>query len=168
MAATITLLILDVDGVLTDGTLPFDGDGQTTKTFHVRDGAALRAWRDQGGRIALLSARASDAVRRRAAELGIGAVVQGATDKLAAYDELRRQFDVGDEAVCYVGDDWADASVMKRCGLPIAVADAASAIKRIAQVVTRRPGGRGAVADAVECALRRNGTWTAVLRSAGL
>jgi 3-deoxy-D-manno-octulosonate 8-phosphate phosphatase (KDO 8-P phosphatase) len=163
MNATVSLLILDVDGVLTDGRLAFDAQGQTVKTFHVRDGGALRLWKQAGGRTALLSSRASPAVARRAEELGIDAVVQGANDKLSAYDSLCRRFGVGDAEVCYVGDDLVDLAVMRRCGLPIAVADAAAAVKRQADFVTRRGGGRGAVAEVVERLLRRNGQWEAAM-----
>jgi len=163
----ISLLILDVDGVLTDGSLPFDREGNAVKSFFVRDGSAIKMWRDAGGKVALLSGRDSPAVAARARDLGIEAVVQGAPEKLAAYESLCRRFGVTDTAVCYAGDDLPDLPPMQRCGLPIAVADAAPAVKRIAAYVTNRAGGRGAVAEIVERLLRMAGRWDEMLTKAG-
>ncbi len=151
---TISLLILDVDGVLTDGTLPFEGGGNVTKVFHVRDGSALKRWHEAGGRTALLSGRQSPATAARAAELGIDAVIQSAGDKLPAFDDICRRFGATDGECCYVGDDLADLGPMRRAGLSIAVADAASSVKRAATFVTRSNGGRGAVAEVIEMLLR--------------
>jgi len=163
----ISLLILDVDGVLTDGSLPFDRDGNSVKAFFVRDGSALKLWRDAGGRVALLSGRESPAVATRARELGIEAVVQGAAHKLAAYESLKQRFGVEDSALCYVGDDWPDLQPMARCGLPVAVADATPTVKRAAKLVTNRPAGRGAVAEVVERLLRLTDRWDEMLSKVG-
>lgn len=153
------LLILDVDGVLTDGDLPFDERGCEDRTFFVQDGAALAAWRRAGGRFALLSGRTAAAVTRRAAELKADEVLQGIDDKLAAFRGLCEKLGVRPDDVCYVGDDWADLPVMRACGTPIAVANAIPAVKREAVRVTRRRGGAGAVAEVVEHLLRRAGRW---------
>ncbi len=163
----ISLLILDVDGVLTDGSLPFDRDGNTVKAFFVRDGSALKMWREAGGKVALLTGRESPAVATRARELGIEAVVQGAADKLAGYESLKKRFNVDDAAVCYVGDDWPDLVPMSRCGLPVAVADATPTVKRAAKLITNRPAGRGAAAEVVERLLRHAGCWDEMLSKVG-
>lgn len=154
MHDVIALLIIDVDGVLTDGSLPFDRGGNTHKSFHVRDGSALRRWIDAGGKVALLSGRSAPAVSARAAELGIDAVVQGAGDKRAPYETLKQRFGVADSAICYVGDDAADLAPMSRAGLSVAVGDALPAVKRAAMWVTRAAGGRGAVAEVIDRLLR--------------
>jgi 3-deoxy-D-manno-octulosonate 8-phosphate phosphatase (KDO 8-P phosphatase) len=163
----VSLLILDVDGVLTDGSLPFGEVGTAAKTFFVGDGSAIKMWRDAGGRAALLSGRESPAVAARARELGIDAVIQGASDKLAAYESLCGKLGVADAAVCYVGDDLPDLPPMRRCGLPVAVANAHPAVKRVAAYVTRRSGGRGAAAEVVERLLRATGRWDELLTKAG-
>lgn len=167
MSATISLLLLDVDGVLTDGSLPFVGAETAGKVFHVRDGSALKLWQRQGGRVAILSGRDSPMVAARARELGIEDVVQGASDKGAAYDALSRRLGIHDAEVCFVGDDLPDLPVLRRVGLPVAVADAASPVKRVATFVTRAPGGRGAAAEVVEYLLRRAGRWDDAMRSVG-
>lgn len=163
----ISLLILDVDGVLTDGSLPFDRDGNNVKAFFVRDGSALKMWRDVGGRVALLTGRESPAVATRARELGIEAVVQGAADKLAGYESLKERFNVDDAEICYVGDDWPDLAPMSLCGLPVSVADATPTVKRAAKLVTNHPAGRGAVAEVVERLLRSTGRWDGMLSKVG-
>lgn len=153
----ITLLMLDVDGVLTTGALPYDGDGNVVKSFHVQDGAGMRAWRLAGGVAAIVSGRESPAVRRRAEDLGISLVWQGVADKLPVFEALCRDVGVRPEAACVVGDDTLDLAPMKVCGYPIAVANAVPAVKRAARFVTRRRGGEGAVREAIDRLLRLNG-----------
>lgn len=161
----IELLILDVDGVLTHGTLAYDAEGQRQKTFHVHDGGAIRLWRESGGHCAIISGRKSPAVESRARELGIDFVTQGVTDKIPAYVETCRSLGVEDRAVSYVGDDLLDLEPMRRCGYPIAVAGADPLVKRAARYVTRRAGGEGAVREAIERLMRFNGTWSLELRN---
>lgn len=158
-ATAIRLLILDVDGVLTRGDIAPDADGDRGKTFHVRDGHAIKLWQRAAGKVAILSGRRSDHVDRRAAELGIALVRQGASDKLAMFPELLEEAGCRAVETAYVGDDLPDVPIMGRCGLAIAVADAAAEVKRAAHHVTRRPGGCGAVAEAVEWLLRRQDQW---------
>jgi 3-deoxy-D-manno-octulosonate 8-phosphate phosphatase (KDO 8-P phosphatase) len=157
--ASIKLLILDVDGVLTSGELPYDADGNEIKTFYVQDGGAIRLWQTCGGTAAILSGRQSPAVIARAKDLGINFVIQGVADKLPAYEGLCRQAGASDQETAFIGDDFLDLPPMRRCGYPIAPANAVPMVKRAARYVTRRPGGRGAVAEAVERLLRHNGTW---------
>lgn len=160
----VELLVLDVDGVLTEGGIVYGTGGEPPwagewKQFHVRDGSGLKAWRDAGKRAALLTGRRSRTVEVRAAELGIATVVQGATDKGAALDRLLTELDVRPEQVACVGDDTADVALFRRCGLAVAVADACTEAVAAAHHVTLRGGGRGAVREVVERILRCQGLW---------
>jgi len=158
--APIKLLILDVDGVLTDGRLVFGPDGEISKTFHARDGCALKLWGASGGKIAILSGRSHQALPPRAKELGIELVHTGIADKLAAYDTILTEASCGDDNVAYVGDDYPDMGPMRRCAFPVAVANASPSVKRISWYVTKLRGGRGAVAEVIELLLRGQGRWT--------
>lgn len=162
--AAIKLLILDVDGVLTTGSLSYDAAGDETKVFQVQDGAAIRLWQAAGGSVAIISGRRSSAVIARARDLGISCVEQGVADKLAAYRMVRDSHGLTDDETSVVGDDLLDLGPMQRCAYPIAVANAIAQVKRAARYVTRRRGGEGAVAEAVERLLRLNGAWLEVLR----
>ncbi|HVP12827.1 MAG TPA: HAD hydrolase family protein [Phycisphaerae bacterium] len=163
----IRLLILDVDGVLTDGRLPYEGRGNEIKAFHVQDGAAIRRWQAVGGLVAIISGRQSPAVVCRAKDLGIAHVEQGVADKSPVYERICTLTGAGDEAVAVVGDDLMDLEPMRRCGYPIAVANALAQVKRAARYVTRRRGGDGAVGEAIERLMRHNGIWPEVVRRFG-
>jgi 3-deoxy-D-manno-octulosonate 8-phosphate phosphatase (KDO 8-P phosphatase) len=163
-AARIELLLLDVDGVLTDGALVYTDAGAELKRFHVRDGSGLKLWRDAGKRAAIVSGRNSPAVDRRAAELGITPVRQGCADKLPAFEAILAETGLRPEQVCAVGDDLPDLPVLLRCGLAVAVADACSEVRAEAVYVTAVPGGHGAVRDAVEWLLKLRGEWDALVR----
>jgi 3-deoxy-D-manno-octulosonate 8-phosphate phosphatase (KDO 8-P phosphatase) len=165
---SIALLILDVDGVLTDGGLPYSADGNEIMHFHVQDGGAIRLWQRMGGVVALLSGRTSPAVAARAKDLGISLVLQGVADKLPAYEELCRTVGFTDTRVCVMGDDLLDVPPMQRCGYSVAPSNALPVVKRVATYVTRQRGGAGAVAEAVERLLRLNGTWSAAMRQTGV
>ena len=156
----IRLLILDVDGVLTDGGLSFGPDGEIAKTFHARDGYAIRLWQSVGGKAAILSGRRSRPVEARAAELGIGCVRMGILNKLTAFEEILSWAGCNESEAAYVGDDLPDLPVMERCGFPVAVSDASPEVKRVARYITGRPGGRGAVAEVIELILRKQGRWS--------
>ncbi len=158
-ALTIELLLLDVDGVLTDGSVVYIDDGRELKRFHVRDGSGLKLWRAAGKRAAIVSGRSSHAVERRAAELGICPVLQGRDDKIVAFEEVLTLTGLKPEQVCAIGDDLPDVPVLRRCGLAIAVADACREARDAAHYVTAVPGGRGAVRDAIEWLLKLQGRW---------
>jgi len=155
----IELLLLDVDGVLTDGSVTYTDDGREIKSFHVRDGSGIKAWQRSGKRVAILSGRSSPAVNRRATELGIELVVQGADDKLVALRRILEETGLRADQVCAIGDDLPDLPVLMACGLGIAVADAVKELKEAAAFVTNTPGGRGAVREAIEWLMRGQGTW---------
>jgi 3-deoxy-D-manno-octulosonate 8-phosphate phosphatase (KDO 8-P phosphatase) len=149
--------------VLTDGRVTYVDNGLEIKSFNVRDGSGLKFWRRAGGRVAILSGRSSPAVGRRAKELGIDPVVQGADEKLPAFARILRETGMSPDQVCAVGDDLPDLPVLTRCGLAVAVADAAAEVRSIAHLVTGSPGGRGAVREVVEWLMRGQGTWDRVV-----
>lgn len=164
-AARIRLLLLDVDGVLTDGRIVYADDGTEVKRFHVRDGSGLKFWRDAGKRAAIVSGRSSPAVTRRAAELGIAPVHQAQGDKLPAFERVLAEVGVTGAEVCAVGDDLPDLPVLLRAGLAVAVADAAPEVRAAADFVTAAPGGAGAVREAIEWLMKLTGEWARVVES---
>jgi 3-deoxy-D-manno-octulosonate 8-phosphate phosphatase (KDO 8-P phosphatase) len=161
--ARIELLVLDVDGVLTDGRVVYTAAGDEVKSFHVRDGSGLKYWRQSGKKVAILSGRASPAVDRRAAELGITTIVQGVGEKLPAFRRILNDLGLRPDQACAVGDDLPDLPVLRHCGLGVAVADAVPELKAAAAHVTTAAGGHGAVREAVEWLMRGQGTWAAVV-----
>ncbi len=156
-AAHIRLVIFDVDGVLTDGGLHFDEQGQENKVFHSRDGHGLKMLQQGGVELAIISGRRSEAVTHRMNGLGIHHVYQGQRDKLPAYRELLASLDVVPTQVAYVGDDVVDLPIMLRVGLAVAVADAHDLVKKHAHWQTTHPGGRGAARDVCELILEAQG-----------
>ena len=162
-AARVRMLVLDVDGVLTDGRLYFDNHGNEMKAFYTRDGLGMKALQKQGVTLALITGRTSDIVARRAASLGIGHVFQGREDKLGTFMELLKATDVGAPEVCYAGDDWIDIPVLDRAGLAVTVPDADAVVKSHAHWVTSRPGGLGAVREICDLVLAAQGLDQAVL-----
>jgi 3-deoxy-D-manno-octulosonate 8-phosphate phosphatase (KDO 8-P phosphatase) len=157
----IELLVLDVDGVLTDGRIIHGSGGLELKEFHVRDGSGLKLWHLAGKRAGIITGRSSPMVDVRAAEMGIAFVTQGAAEKIAAYRSLLEQSGVSAKAACYVGDDVPDLPPMRQSGLAVAVADACAEVRAAAHYITRNPGGRGAVREVVELILRCQGNWPA-------
>ena len=165
--SAIDLLIVDVDGVLTDGGIIYSDDGAELKQFHVRDGSGLKIWQFVGKRSALITGRRSKVVDVRAAELGIDPVIQGAPEKLPPYRDLLRAGGWRAEQVCCVGDDVPDLALLRNCGLAVAVADAAPEVVAAAHHVTRAAGGRGAVREAIELILRCQGHWQRLMERYG-
>jgi len=155
----IRLLVLDVDGVLTEGAVVHGTGGLEIKGFHVRDGSGLAFWRQTGRRSAVITGRSSPIVEHRAEEVGIEFVFQGAADKLKVYHGLLKQTVVMPSEVCYIGDDLADLGVLRHCGLAAAVADSCPEVRNEAHYITRTPGGRGAVREVIELVLRCLGEW---------
>jgi 3-deoxy-D-manno-octulosonate 8-phosphate phosphatase (KDO 8-P phosphatase) len=157
--AAISLLLVDVDGVLTDGVIAIDDRGVETKHFHVRDGTALALWRKLGRPAAILSGRKAEAVEHRARELGIAPVIQGVGDKGEPFRGLIRDLGIEAKQVCYVGDDLADLPVLLAAGLAACPSDAATEVREAAHLVLGTPGGRGAVREVVEVILKHQGLW---------
>lgn len=163
--APLKAIILDVDGVLTDGRVHIDPTGREIKVFHTRDGIAHKWLIEQGFHLAWLSGRSSVANERRAAALGVRHLVQGTSEKLTPYEDLKRSFGVTDEEVCFMGDDLLDLPVMTRAGFAVTVPDAPDEIRAVAHHVTSAPGGRGAVRELAELVLKSRELWQNVMKA---
>ena len=163
-AARVRLLVLDVDGVLTDGRLYFDSQGNEMKAFYTQDGLGLKAVQGAGITLALISGRASRMVTDRASALGIEHVYQGRKEKLGAYLDLLAKTGCSDEQTCFIGDDWIDLPLLARAGLAVTVPEAVPAVLARAHWVTTRSGGLGAVRELCELLLDAQGHSEAVLQ----
>ena len=155
----IELLALDVDGVLTDGALIIHADGSESKCFNTLDGHGIRMWQRAGLKVALISGRASEPTRRRAEQLQIEYVFEDCHDKLPVFEKLLEQIGLSPEKAAYVGDDLTDLPLIRYAGFGVAVANAVDEVKRYADYVTTRPGGRGAVREVIEHILKNSGRW---------
>jgi 3-deoxy-D-manno-octulosonate 8-phosphate phosphatase (KDO 8-P phosphatase) len=159
-AARIRLLLMDCDGVLTDGRLWLLENGDERKSFNVKDGLGLELFHRAGLQTGIISGRTSSALERRARDLGVAFVRQGAQDKIRVFEELIAQAGVAESEVAFVGDDLADIAIMQRSEFAVAVADAAAETRSIAHYVTRANGGQGAVREVVEIILKAQGRWS--------
>jgi 3-deoxy-D-manno-octulosonate 8-phosphate phosphatase (KDO 8-P phosphatase) len=163
-AARVRLLLLDCDGVLTDGRItPVEG-GEELKSFHTRDGHGLVMLHRAGLRSGIISGRTSRLVELRAADLGISYVRQGALNKVEVFESLLAEAGVEPEGVAYVGDDVVDIPLMRRCGLGVAVADATPDTRDAAHHVTQLSGGHGAVREVCELILKAQGLWDELMK----
>lgn len=162
-AQKIKLLILDVDGVLTDGSIILDDTGNELKAFHVRDGHGIKMLMRAGVHVALVTGRYSKVVGRRAQELGIREIFQRCFDKRVAYRELAEKYSLLDSEIAYVGDDIVDIPVLKRSGFPVTVADAEIEVRKCARMVTKKAGGRGAVREVCDLLLKARGLWKGII-----
>lgn len=161
----VRLLVLDVDGVLTDGRLRLDGRNPEPKVFHVRDGFALRQWTTTGHHVAIITGRSSPAVVARASELGIESVHQGVGDKRPVLESLQQTFGCSPAQTAVMGDDLPDLPMLRMCGYPMAPADAVAEIRNAAAYVTAARGGFGAVREGIERLMRASGAWAEVVRA---
>ena len=158
-ASRIKLLLMDCDGVLTDGRLWLTDDGDEQKSFNTHDGLGLSLLHRAGLKSGIITGRSSRAVARRAQELGVEFVCQGNPDKTAAFEQLLQQAGVDENEVAFVGDDLPDIPIMNRAELAVAVADAVEETRSVAHYVTRAKGGRGAVREVIEIILKSQGRW---------
>ena len=163
-AAHVKLLLMDCDGVLTDGRLTLLPNGDEQKTFHVRDGHGLVLWHRAGLQSAIISGRTSTLVTRRAEELGVAHVRQGTWDKIKDFRELLATAGFAENEAAFIGDDVTDIPLMRRVQLAVAVADANEETRRAAHYVTRLPGGLGAVRELIEIMLKAQGRWADLMR----
>lgn len=163
--AGVRLLALDVDGVLTDGSINLDDHGVETKRFNVRDGQGIVAWMKLGFETAVITRRAGKCIEHRCRELGIARLVQGSKDKGAALDELLASTGLSEREVAYVGDDWPDLPVLRRVGLPICPPKTDAIVAAACAIITESRGGDGAVREAIERILAGKGM---LERAAGL
>jgi YrbI family 3-deoxy-D-manno-octulosonate 8-phosphate phosphatase len=160
----ISLVLSDVDGVLTDGGIVFDNQGIETKKFHIRDGMGIKLWQRAGHRFGLITGRSSHIVQVRAGELGIEIIRQGFEEKLMVVRETIAELGLQPQQVCYIGDDLPDLPVLKHVGLAVAVADAAADVRDAAELVTQCRGGQGAVRELLERILRAQGRWAELIQ----
>lgn len=163
-ARGIQLLILDVDGVMTDGSIIYSEKGEELKVFNAQDGHGIKMLLLAGISVALITGRASRAVTVRAENLGITDVYLSSLRKIEAYEDLLMKKRVVDKDVCVVGDDLPDVPLLSRCGLAVAVPDSVSDVLRCADYVTKHQGGRGAVREVCELLLKANGLWSQVTK----
>ena len=162
-ARRVALVVMDVDGVLTDGRMVLTERGDELKAFHTRDGIAVELARRAGLRTAMVTGENSAATTARGTKLGVDAVLVGVRRKGERVDALRRELGLPAEAVAFIGDDLLDLPALQAAGLAIAVADAAPEVKAAAHLVTRAAGGAGALREVVEFIVRAQGAWDAVL-----
>lgn len=153
----ISLLALDVDGVMTDGGIYVDDSGRELKRYDVTDGVGIRVWAKLGFEIAIITGRGGDNVRNRAAYLNIHHVALDVRDKAAAVSKLSRDTGIANERMAFLADDWPDLAALRAVGYPMAVANAHPLVKKLARFVTARAGGQGAVREAVEHLLAAKG-----------
>lgn len=156
-AREVQLLLLDVDGVLTDGSISYTDQGVEIKTFHVRDGFGMNLLRKTGVEIGLITARSSEALTRRVQDLNLTHVFQGKRKKVEVYEELLQKLQLEAHQVAYMGDDWLDLALLSRVGFSATVADAASEVREAVDYVTRCPGGRGAVREVCDLIIDAKG-----------
>ncbi len=164
-AKKVKLLILDVDGVMTDGRIILDNTGNEIKSFHVRDGHGIKMARKAGINVAIITGRKSRVVELRAAELGINDVYQKVLNKVSAYEEIIRKYHLKDEDVAFIGDDINDLLILKRVGFSAAVADGDSYVKKEVDYITNTDGGRGAVREVVDVILRAQRKWDVIAKT---
>ena len=162
-AGNIRLVIFDVDGVMTDGSIYLCDDGQEFKAFNTQDGLGMKLLKDSGVEMAIITGRTSRVATRRAESTGVSHYFEGVDDKLAAFLQLAGELGVAHEACAFMGDDVVDLPPMRRCGLAITVPAAPQLVKDHAHLVTAREGGRGAVREAVEFIMQAQGTLDAGL-----
>ncbi len=161
----IKLLALDVDGVLTDGTINIGSSGEVFKGFNAKDGLGISCALRYGVEVAIITGRFSEIIHRRAAELGIKYLYEGVRDKYAALEKLRKELKLEQQEVAYMGDDLNDLPAFKAAGLAFAPADAVAEVAAAAHIVTAACGGRGAVREAAELLLKAQGSWEKAVAS---
>ena len=164
-AKQIKLLILDVDGVLTDGSIAVGDNGELFKTFNVRDGLGITLAQKYGIKTAIITGRESKMLAYRAKELKISSFYQNKKDKIPAYKELLAKYELTPEEVAYIGDDLFDLAVMKSVGFPATVADATEEAKAVSILISDFAGGKGAVRQIIEFILKAQGKWQTILEN---
>lgn len=159
--ASIGLLVLDVDGVLTDGSINIDDDGRETKRFHVRDGYAMKLWMNSGHPLAIITGRSGEALRHRLRSLGVPdeLVVQGSRDKSQALDQILDITGIEESRAAHMGDDWPDLPILERVGYPMCPADAEPEVRRVCAYASSRTGGHAAVREAIAHLLGARGQY---------
>lgn len=162
--ASLSLLVLDVDGVLTDGAIGYTAGGDELKTFHVRDGSGMKYWKRTGGKLAIITGRSSVVVDRRAEELGVDTVRQGAKNKAPVLREVLTELNTPAEQTVVIGDDLTDLPMMQLVGFSACPADAVEEVRRHVDYCCQKPGGKGCVRELIEMLLGRAGRWSQIMQ----
>ena len=162
-ARRVKLLLLDVDGVLTDGRIIYDSKGRDSKFFDVHDGLGVYLLKRAGILTVLITAKGSRAIKPRARDMQVAAVFENISPKTSAFDRILKEYNLNAQEVCFVGDDLVDLCLMKKVGLAIAVFNACAEVKNLADYITQREGGRGAVREVAELILKSQGKWQEIL-----
>jgi 3-deoxy-D-manno-octulosonate 8-phosphate phosphatase (KDO 8-P phosphatase) len=160
----IKMIALDVDGTLTDGKIYTDDNQNNLKAFDVKDGFIIVKWIEYGGKVAIITGKTSNIVKRRGEELKINYIRQGIKNKIATLNEILEKENIGLENVCYIGDDINDMGIMSKVGLSGAPADASLEVRELANVVSANNGGKGAVREIIELIMKSNGMWEKVVK----
>lgn len=160
----IKILLLDVDGVLTDGRIIYDSCGNELKFFDVHDGLGVYLLRQMGIKTILITAKGSRAIKPRAKDMHVETVYENILPKIKVYEKIRKEYGFKDEEICFVGDDLVDLCVLRKAGFPIATHNACGDIKKAASYITKKNGGRGAVREVAELILKAKGLWAEALR----
>ena len=156
-ARPVTLLLLDVDGVLTDGTITYTNTGEEIKSFNTRDGLGIRLLQEAGVEVGLITARSSEAVTRRAKDLSLSLVFQGARKKREIFEQIIAERQLVKEQIAYMGDDWLDLPLLTRVGFSATVADGVHEVRQVVDYITRQSGGRGAVREVCDLIIEAKG-----------
>ena len=164
LLSKIRLLLLDVDGVMTDGTIGVDDDGRRIKFFSVADGSAIKYLLRAGLDCAIITAHDFAGIDQIVRELGIKTVVKNAKKKLEPYQSILKEKNLKDAQVCYIGDDFVDIPILRRVGLPVTVPDARPEVREFSSYVTKNRGGKGAVREVVEMILKAQDKWDSILK----
>ena len=159
------MILLDVDGVLTDGTIAYHSDDEVIVNFNVKDGLGIKLAQAGGIPVGIISGRSSKALQRRVEELGIDIFYQAQHDKLETYEQIKQIHAIDDDQVLYIGDDLNDLKILQKVGFKVSVQDGCNEIKEIADYVTEKPGGKGAVREVVELVLKSQGMWEQLMSS---
>ena len=157
-------MLLDVDGVLTDGSIILGPSELEFKIFNIHDGLGIKLAEAGGIQVGIITGRFSEAVKKRALELDIKILYQGQSDKLETYQKIKQQLDLADEQIAYIGDDLPDLVILKQAGFSCTVCDACEEIKKEVDFVTKRSGGKGAVREAIELILKNQGKWDSLIK----
>lgn len=161
--SNLKMLVLDLDGVFTDGTIIINGDGSESKRYSVLDGHGIKLWQRVGFKTAIISGRAAKATSIRAEQLGIEYVFQGCKEKLPVYQQLLEDARVKPEETIFIGDEVIDLPIVRRAGLGVAVANAVDELKEHADYITQKPGGQGAIREVIELILKTTGKWDGLM-----
>ncbi len=162
-AKPIVLLLLDVDGVLTDGSITYTQSGGESKSFNTQDGFGLRLLQESGVEVGLITARSSEAVKRRAQDLSLSLVFQGVRNKLEVFERLKAEKKIENSQVAYMGDDWLDLSLFTRVGFSATVADGVFEVRKMVDYVAKHEGGKGAVREVCELIIEAKGKTESLL-----